>query len=63
MTHHDRPEIEVTPAMIEAGMLALSEYDLELESLREGATRIFRTMASARLPIVGSRRTIMTPGG
>ena len=41
------PEIEATPEMMEAGALALSEYDLELESLKEGATRIFRAMVSA----------------
>ena len=39
-------EIEITPEMIEAGALALSEYDKELESLSEGAARIFRTMCS-----------------
>jgi hypothetical protein len=38
------PEVEITPEMIEAGALALSEHDLELESSAEGAIRVFQAM-------------------
>jgi hypothetical protein len=44
------PEIEITLEMVEAGALALSEYDKKLESLKEGDIRIFWTMAACRAP-------------
>ena len=34
-------EIEITPAMIEAGALALASYTNFFETLEEGAERIF----------------------
>ena len=40
-------EIEITPAMIEAGALALSEHTSWDATLEEGAERIFRAMVSA----------------
>lgn len=46
-------EIEITPAMIEAGALALSKHDAEFESSEEAVARIFRAMLAAprtRLP-------------
>jgi hypothetical protein len=43
-----RLEIELTPEMIEAGELALSEYDPEMEPDSEAVTRIFRAMVRAR---------------
>lgn len=39
---------EITPAMIEAGSVALSEYDPMFEGLEEGAIRIFLAMLLAR---------------
>ena len=47
VTGRSGDEVEVTPEMIDAGALALSEYDRELESLEEGATRIFLAMRKA----------------
>ena len=41
-------DTEITPEMIEAGAVALSEYDRELESLGEAAPRIYRAMVPAR---------------
>lgn len=43
-------DIEVTPEMIEAGKLALSEYDSRYVSLENGATRVFEAMWEARRP-------------
>ena len=39
--------IVITPDMIEAGALAISEHDLELETSEEGAQRVFRAMIQA----------------
>jgi DNA gyrase inhibitor GyrI len=40
-------EIEITSAMLAAGVSALCRYDSEFESREEGAERIFRAMLSA----------------
>ena len=40
--------MEITPAMIEAGALALMDYAPEFENLETGADRIFRAMLAAR---------------
>ena len=44
----DRPaletEIEITPEMIEAGVLALSRYDPEDELIEDAAARIYRAI-------------------
>jgi hypothetical protein len=42
-------DVNITPAMIDAGALALSEYDRECETLEEAATRIFVAMMMAYL--------------
>lgn len=41
-------EIEITPEMIEAGEVALSEYNTYFDSRDEAVCRIFRQMVSAR---------------
>jgi hypothetical protein len=41
-------EIEVTPAMIEAGIEALGGFDPEYEIIREAAIRIYRSMEIAK---------------
>lgn len=41
------PEIEITPAMIEAGVLAWSEGDSEFEPVTEIVARIYRVMRDA----------------
>jgi hypothetical protein len=43
-------EIEITPAMIEAGAIALADFDLDYESYEDGAKDIFTEMMA-----VGSR--------
>jgi hypothetical protein len=40
-------EIEITPEMIEAGTLALSEYHSEYESPEDAVIRIYLEMVSA----------------
>jgi hypothetical protein len=40
-------EIEVTSDMVEAGALAMSEYDWNVETLRDVAPRVFRAMLMA----------------
>jgi len=40
-------EIEVTPAMLRAGVSALCHYEPEFETREEGAARIFRAMYRA----------------
>jgi hypothetical protein len=42
-------EIEITPEMIEAGALALSEYTHVLDTREEGAEKIYRRMEDVRL--------------
>jgi hypothetical protein len=42
------PEIEVTPAMIDAGADILSFYEPETDRLSETVTQIFRAMLEAR---------------
>ena len=39
-------EIEITPEMIEAGALALSEHHIEYESREEAVIRVYREMLS-----------------
>lgn len=41
-------EIEITPAMIEAGELAVMRFNLDYESPRDAAARIYREMVSSR---------------
>jgi hypothetical protein len=41
------PAIELTPAMIRAGVSALCRYDSEFETREEGAEAIFRAMLLA----------------
>jgi hypothetical protein len=41
------PEIEVTPAMIEAGVLAWSQGDAEFEPVSDIVTKIYRAMRKA----------------
>jgi hypothetical protein len=49
MGQRDRPaEIEVTPAMIEAGAYALADYDPETEPLSEAVVRLLAAIFSAR---------------
>lgn len=40
------PEIEVTPAMIEAGVLTLLSVDLQFESPRDALSRVLRSSLS-----------------
>ncbi len=42
-------EIEITPEMIKAGALALSEYTSAWDSLEDGAEKIYLRMEDARL--------------
>jgi len=48
----DRPElieeIEITPAMIEAGVSQLADYDDRFEGRKDVVASIFRAMISAR---------------
>ena len=48
VTGRNEREIEVTAEMIEAGALALSQYDREYETLEEGAIRIYLAMVRKR---------------
>ncbi len=41
-------KIEITDAMLRAGVSALCRYDSEFESREEGVERIFRAMMEAR---------------
>lgn len=41
--------IEITPAMIEAGERALVMFDVDFESHREAAIRVYREMKKARV--------------
>lgn len=43
------PEIEITPAMVSAGTLALSQHDSEFESSDAAVIRIFRMMLEASI--------------
>jgi hypothetical protein len=43
------PEIEITPEMLTAGELALSEFSSAFESLKDAAERIYQAMEAARL--------------
>ena len=47
-------EIEITPEMIEAGEIALSEYDSEIEGRDIGVCRIFRRMIEAKKKVPAS---------
>ena len=40
-------EIEITPAMIEAGALAVCDYDPESETASSAALRVYRSMIAA----------------
>lgn len=42
-------DIEITPAMVEAGKLALIEYDNRFDSYEDGARQIFEAMYLAAL--------------
>ena len=42
-------EIEITPAMLAAGSMALCLYDLSYSDLRECARAVFKAMLSARV--------------
>ena len=56
----DDPEIEVTPEMIEAGVLAMSKYDCRFEPPDVAVFRIFRSileMASPEIEI----RVVLAP--
>lgn len=44
------PEIEVTPAMIEAGVKAFYAYDSRFEAEEAGVARIYRAMCLAKDP-------------
>jgi hypothetical protein len=46
-------EIEITPAMLRAGVSALCAYDSEFESREEGVERIFRAMCRASQKYTG----------
>lgn len=48
-------EIEITPEMIEAGVIALAGYDESRYSLEEGAVDIYLAMA-AKSPNQGEKR-------
>jgi len=43
------PEIEITPEMVEAGVLALSEYSSFFDLPADGVEKIYRAMEAARL--------------
>lgn len=43
-------EIEITPAMTEAGLLAFSEYDDRFEGEEEAVANIYRAMVMAKRP-------------
>lgn len=43
---HETDEIEITPEMIEAGAVALLEYDNRFDSYKGGARVIFEAMMS-----------------
>lgn len=52
MGSRDRPvnETEITPAMIEAGALALCDYDPDSETVSAAAARIFLAMTAVTRP-------------
>jgi hypothetical protein len=54
------PEIEITPAMVEAGAEALASVNLEFEMIEEAAIRIYCAMERAR---AGDRSAARRPGG
>ena len=45
---HSTDEIEITEAMIEAGALAVGEYDCRFEGPEEAVCRVYVAMARAR---------------
>ena len=45
------PECELTPAMIEAGERALVMFDIDFESHREAAIRVYLEMTRARVAL------------
>lgn len=45
----DQPEIEVTPEMVEAGVIEILKYDPELGGAADLAASVFRAMWMARL--------------
>jgi hypothetical protein len=47
-TATDNDEIEITPAMILAGVIALANFDDYFECSEEGVERVFRAMWAAR---------------
>jgi hypothetical protein len=51
----DRPVIEVTSAMVEAGVAELCEYDVDSEFASDAVKRIFLRMLAERpsLPVKG----------
>jgi hypothetical protein len=47
MEKREAAEIEITVEMLAAGVLALTQYDRDIETLEEGATRIFMAILQA----------------
>lgn len=43
-----KAEVEITPAMLDAGAAALVAYDRRFDLMEEGAARVFRAMWAAR---------------
>lgn len=43
----DEIEIEITPAMIEAGAIAVSLYNLEIDTAEDRAIAVFQAMMNA----------------
>ena len=53
-------EIEVTPEMIEAGVLAFSSYDCRFEPCEAAVLRVFRSMLETASPKI-ERRVVLAP--
>lgn len=51
------PEIEVTPAMIEAGVAALYDYDSRFEPIDNVAENVFRAMWAVRAGCAGEEKS------
>jgi hypothetical protein len=58
-TERDRPEIEITPEMIEAGLAELFYYERGADDGAECIAEIYTAMERARLQ--GARKTLQHP--
>jgi hypothetical protein len=48
-------EVEITPAMMEAGILAYVSYDSRFEELEDVVTRVYRAMEAVRNAVLVER--------